>query len=319
MGPPPTQSQSVTRKQDTSKKRIVAKDISRESVTDYVVLYEKQHRELLSRQVYPSLDIPEAGGLARSIELLDEGKILGFFVIEPSDEFELSTSWRVRDFVVTPHSDIEEAGIALIDFVQREYSDRGIYWRVDGDLGVSDSVPIKKCLKFTYSSITMLCRGLKTQSLESLDESFKVRNYRSEDLHLFADLYHRIFQDLSPALSKTRIVDWMKVWTTSPTFDSDIYFIAESNGVPIGIAAAEIVNQKMGLAHLFQIGVLSRFTGAGVADKLFRHCVRTVLEKGSSDMTVRVKEDNLRAYSFLQSCGFSDSYKRIYYQIIGAN
>jgi ribosomal protein S18 acetylase RimI-like enzyme len=294
---------------------ILAKDISPESSTYYAALYEKQNRGLLNRQVYSALDIPKAGELAKAIELLDKGKTLCFFVIESTDEFELSTSWLIRDFMVTPYSDVEEAEVALIDFVQREYSDKSIYWRVNAELEVGGSVAIKACLKNIYTSIMMESRSLKTKNLKPLDESFIVRNYRSEDLHLFANLSHRIFQSHSPAISKEKSVDWMKAWTSSPTFDSDIYFIAEKNGVGIGIAAAEIVNPKTGLAHLFEIGVLSRFKGARVADMLFQHCVRALLEKGSTGMTVRVKEKNLRARSFFKSCGFSNSSRRVNYQI----
>lgn len=236
----------------------------------------------------------------------------GFFRINSSDEVDTDSGWLVHDFAFHSGYKVEEVGKCIQNFLKQKFKGEKMLLRFD------DGIEKKKALMSTFHarnidiSVTMLKKDFSNLDFPSIPNTGIRTFIKNSDEDIFAELYYEIFKEISPVFTFRKIREWLDKWTAADAFDPELYLIAEDDNIPAGIIAVEFCNKQTGLGHLYEIGVKKEFRNKNVAHLLFSKCLTTALAKGLTQLLVRVKKRNQRAYRFFENCGFKNLYERHY-------
>ena len=278
----------------------------------YKKLYSKKNGHLLSIGVYPELDNASEGCI-ESWAIADSDRICGFFQTTLTDEFDLSESILICNFLFCGTDDIQKTNKPLVKFLNGNFNTKKIYFRIENFL--------KQEYKFiegmgskVYSSATML--NNKLPAVNSASNDVLIRSVRkNKDEEIFSVLYFDSFKEISSALTLEKIKKWTDSWFSSPAFDPELYLLAEVKNDVVGFIAVELCNKEMGIGHLYEIGVKKEYRGAGISQMLFQRCTAIAKAKGIKQLLVRVRKSNRRAYRFFTNVGFKNLYERQYFKL----
>ena len=97
--------------------------------------------------------------------------------------------------------------------------------------------------------------------------------------------------------------------------DSEYCFVAEIDDRLVGFILGTVISKTKSAwkyGHLIWMGVDPGFARQGIADRLARHFLETMLEEGVRMLIVDTEADNLPALQFFRKMGFGNPQQHIY-------
>ena len=97
--------------------------------------------------------------------------------------------------------------------------------------------------------------------------------------------------------------------------DSEFCFVAEIEDHLLGFVLGTVISKTKSAwkyGHLIWMGVDPEFSRQGIADRLARHFLETMLEEGVRMLIVDTEADNLPALKFFRKMGFTNPQEHIY-------
>jgi len=97
--------------------------------------------------------------------------------------------------------------------------------------------------------------------------------------------------------------DANRVWERLNSEENN-YFVAELNGYSVGFIDTEV---KEGKGRILGFAVLDEFQGRGIGKKLLERALKHLKEKGVSEISLMVFEDNEKAIGLYEKYGFQNA------------
>jgi ribosomal protein S18 acetylase RimI-like enzyme len=97
--------------------------------------------------------------------------------------------------------------------------------------------------------------------------------------------------------------------------DAEFCFVAEIEDLLAGFVLGTVISKTKSAwkyGHLIWMGVAPAFARQGIADRLAKHFLETMLEEGVRMLIVDTEADNLPALQFFRKMGFTNPQEHIY-------
>lgn len=165
---------------------------------------------------------------------------------------------------------------------------------------------LKECIRPSAIDITMptLMSQLKWQD-QLNDQNFKLRLCQQGDIRYFEQMERACYD----GYLAWREADFFKDWKRNPYA---LYLVVEKEGTVVGLINGRVRYQS---SHISQVMVLPAFQHLGVGEWLVTEWLRIASVLKTKQVTLEVRESNLRAQNLYTKLGFRiiDQRENYYY------